>query len=78
MAEYILYGDDACLFCRRAREVLDEHQIDFTFIDVLQECISKSALSKIVGHEVYTLPQVFKGDNYLGGYHELQKSFQII
>lgn len=78
MPEYILYGHDACLFCRRAREVLEAHNIGFQFIDVLKESISKSGLSKIIGHDVYTLPQVFKGECYLGGYHDLQKSFGII
>ncbi|WP_424400023.1 glutaredoxin domain-containing protein [Marinomonas sp.] len=78
MPEYIVYGQDACLFCRRARKVLEEHGIAFQFIDVLKESISRSALTKVIGHDVYTLPQIFKGSHYLGGFHELQKYFGII
>jgi len=78
MRKYILYGHDDCLFSRRAKQAFEDNDIVYHYVDVKKECLSKKELSNIVGHDVYTLPQVFLGNEYIGGFHDLQRRFSII
>lgn len=44
--------------------------LDFRYIDIHQEGISKADLEKTVGKPVETVPQIFCGQEHIGGYTE--------
>jgi glutaredoxin 1 len=72
-ARYTVFGHQQCGFCRRAKQLLEEKQLPFRYIDIHEEGISKADLSKTVGHEVTTVPQIFHGQSYVGGFEALEK-----
>ncbi|MYM64116.1 glutaredoxin domain-containing protein [Pseudomaricurvus sp. HS19] len=71
MSRYTVFGHDQCGFCRRAKEVLESRGLPFRYVNIHDEGISKADLSKTVGHEVTTVPQIFHGQNYVGGFDAL-------
>ena len=73
MSRYTIFGHDQCGFCRRAKALLDEQSLPYRYVDIHQENISKADLSKTVGREVTTVPQVFFGTEYVGGFEALNK-----
>ncbi|NIB39671.1 GrxA family glutaredoxin [Pseudomaricurvus alkylphenolicus] len=73
VTRYTLFGHQQCGFCRRAKQLLEEQNLPFRYVDIHQEGISKADLSKTVGHEVTTVPQIFHGQEYVGGFEALQR-----
>jgi len=45
-------------------------------VDIVQEGISKADLEKTIGKPVETVPQIFDGTSYVGGYTELAEHFE--
>ena len=72
MKRITIFGRSGCGFCTRAREVCERKELAFRYIDVHEEGISQTDLEKTVGKEVKTLPQIFHGQDYIGGYTELE------
>ncbi len=72
-SRYTVFGHQQCGFCRRAKQLLEEQQLPFRYVDIHVEGISKADLSKTVGHEVTTVPQIFCGKQYIGGFEALEK-----
>lgn len=72
-SRFTVFGHDQCGFCRRAKQLLSDSDLPFRYVDIHDEMISKADLSKTVGHEVTTVPQIFHGQNYVGGFDALQK-----
>jgi glutaredoxin 1 len=70
---FTIFGHQACGFCRQAKSVLEAKSLEFKYVDIHEEGISPAALEKTIGHPVSTVPQVFHGDLYVGGYQELMK-----
>ena len=77
MSRYTVFGHEACGFCRRAKQLLADQDLAFRYIDIHQEGISKADLSKTVGFEVTTVPQIFHGQQYVGGFEALEKYLVI-
>ena len=68
----VIFGRPGCPFCVRAKQLaeqLTEKSDDFKFryVDIHQEGISKADLSKTVGKEVETVPQIFVDEKHIGG-----------
>lgn len=77
-----IYGTDYCKFCRMAKSLLKERQIEFVFHDLSNptEEMIRCAYKSLPKGSVKTIPQVYIGDYYVGGYRELEslcKSGQI-
>lgn len=70
---YTVFGHDQCGFCRRAKQLLEEQDRPFRYVDIHVQNISKADLSKTVGHEVTTVPQIFHGQTYVGGFEALER-----
>lgn len=73
----VIFGRPGCPYCVRAKQLaeqLTESQDDFKFryVDIHAEGISKADLSKSVGQEVQTVPQVFVDDKPIGGCTEFE------
>jgi len=71
MDTFTIFGRPGCGFCVRARELCENRNLPFNYIDIHKEGISKADLEKTVGKPVLTVPQVFHGQNHIGGFTEL-------
>lgn len=77
MSRYTIFGHQQCGFCRRAKQVLEEKELPFRYVDIHEENISKADLSKTVGQTVTTVPQIFYGQEYIGGFEALEKHLEM-
>ncbi|MFT2110998.1 GrxA family glutaredoxin [Marinomonas sp. 2405UD68-3] len=75
MSRYTIFGHDACGFCHRAKQLLEEKGLEYRYVDIHKEGISQDALSKLIGKEVQTVPQIFQNKDYIGGFDDLTASF---
>lgn len=64
----IVYSKKNCPFCALAMEELKLRGIPFDKVDL--EEIGKTA-AEVTGRKVRTVPQIYLGGNYIGGYEEL-------
>jgi glutaredoxin 1 len=68
---YIVYGRPWCGYCSGAVSLLKRAGLNFEYIDIREQGISKAELADKIGHPVYTVPQILHGDRYIGGYTDL-------
>lgn len=71
MKRITIFGREGCGFCVRAKELCELKDLDYRYIDIHKENISKADLEKTVGKPVETVPQVFCGQDHIGGFTEL-------
>lgn len=64
-----LYLTEWCPFCVRARRLLDDKGVSYEVIDVDGDFATRRWLSEVTGQR--TVPQVFIGEEPIGGYAEL-------
>ena len=67
----LVYGKNDCPFCTRAKEELELRGIPFDYID-LQE-LGKTAAEVTGRSDVKTVPQIYIGGEYVGGYDDMMK-----
>lgn len=72
---YKIYGKENCVYCDRAKSLLTNKKLDFTYFDIVQDFSKKQELLDVVP-EVRTVPQIFLNGTHIGGYTELLKTFQ--
>lgn len=68
MQQVTIFGRESCGFCRRAKELCEIKELKFRYIDIEVEGISKADLEKTAGVPVNTVPQIFHGKDYIGGF----------
>lgn len=66
----IIYTTPACPYCNAAKELLRRKGVSFREIDVSDDA-EMDALIRRTGWK--TVPQIFIGDQMVGGYRELSK-----
>lgn len=71
MNRITIFGKQSCGFCRRAKELCEIKGLDHRYIDIEEEGISQADLEKTVGRPVTTVPQIFHGQEYVGGFEQL-------
>ncbi len=76
MKRFTIFGHQACGFCRQAKAVMETKELDFRYVDIHEEGISQADLAETVGRPVTTVPQIFHGEEYVGGYQELMQFLQ--
>jgi glutaredoxin 3 len=70
MAHVRIYSTFTCGFCVAAKRFLRSNkQVDFEDIDVTGDRAARTSLRESTGS--HTVPQIFIGDTYVGGYTEL-------
>ena len=73
---YEIYGTEDCNYCRKAKQLLLQHDKAYTFIDVSEsEDIRAAFFNRFPG--VSTVPQIVLGEEHIGGYTELEKSLTL-
>ena len=65
-----VYTASYCSFCRRAKDLLRARAIAFEEIDVTTDYDRRRWLVETTGRR--TVPQIFVGDEAIGGYDELR------
>jgi len=70
---YIIYGRKGCIYCSKAKELLDNLKIPYEYHDVVKDINQRNKLLEKIS-EVKTVPQIFLNDKHIGGYTELAKS----
>ena len=68
-----IYGTDSCVFCNKAKELLETYNKEYTYIDVTETVDTTAAFFKKFP-DVRTVPQLALSDGFhIGGYTELKK-----
>lgn len=73
-----IFGRPGCGFCRRAKELCEIKELNFRYIDIHAEGISKADLEKTVGKPVETVPQIFHGSEHIGGFSEFDEWIKVL
>jgi glutaredoxin len=66
-----IYTKDHCIWCDRAKGLLNAHFIDFEEFDLSNDEERVQFYEKL-GDNVKTVPQVFINDQRVGGYQDLR------
>jgi len=69
MAQVTIYSSRPCPFCERAKAFLKSRDISFEEIDLTLDHQAKVEL--IERTHFMTVPQIFIGDEFIGGFQEL-------
>ena len=68
-----IYGTDNCVFCDKAKNLLEMYNKEYTYIDVTETEDMTAAFFKKFP-DVRTVPQLALSDGFhIGGYTELKK-----
>lgn len=78
MQTFTVFGRPGCGFCVQAKNVLEAKQLPFNYVDIHAEKISPADLEKTIGKPVRTVPQIFHGETYIGGYQELDRYLKTL
>ena len=73
MKRVTIFGRPGCGFCTRAKQLCEIKELNFRYIDIHAENISKADLEKTVGKPVETVPQIFVGQEHVGGFTEFEQ-----
>ncbi|MBT6072448.1 MAG: glutaredoxin [Euryarchaeota archaeon] len=68
--EVVVYSRDNCVFCDKAKSLLQVKEIAYTE-EIVGIDISKDELFKKLGKEVRSVPQIVVDKTLIGGYNEL-------
>jgi glutaredoxin 3 len=70
MAKVEIYTWNTCPFCRRAKDLLDAKDVDFTEYDITgDDAAREKMVERTRGPR--TVPQIFINDNHIGGCDDL-------
>jgi len=68
-----IYGTNDCIFCDKAKQLLQMYEKEYTYIDVTETEDMTAAFFKKFP-DVRTVPQIALSDgHYIGGYKELKR-----
>lgn len=68
---FTVYGRPGCGYCHQAIRLLESKDLEFEYIDIYDQGLTKQDVSERINQPVYTLPQIVQGDHYVGGCMEL-------
>ncbi|AUS02882.1 hypothetical protein NVP2275O_301 [Vibrio phage 2.275.O._10N.286.54.E11] len=73
----VIFGQPGCPFCTKAVDLAEKYKTErddfnYRYVDIKAEGISKADLSKTVGEEVTTVPQIFIDQTPIGGYTQFE------
>lgn len=67
--EFTIFGASYCGYCTKAKELLEEHNIQYVYHDISD--MNKLALVEYTKQK--TIPMIFQRTKFIGGYTELKK-----
>ena len=78
MQSFTIFGRPGCGYCVRAKQVLEMRNLPHKYVDMMRESISPADLATTIGKPVRTVPQIFHGEQHIGGYTELEQYLRSI
>jgi len=66
---YKIYGKEGCVFCVKAKKLLDRKNIHYNYIDIDENEQARHFVKNVI--EAKKVPQIFDDVNYVGGYTDL-------
>ncbi len=73
---YKIYGKQDCSACTSAKALLDSKGLEYEYL-LLGEYFTLPELFELCPIAPRTFPQIFKGDEYIGGNSELRASLGV-
>lgn len=70
-----IYGKPNCPHCDMAKKLCETKGVPYTYVDIVEAGMGAMELSELLKAHVRTVPQILDGEQYIGGYTELQKHF---
>ena len=70
MNAMIIYTQNKCIFCSKAKELLRRNHINYTEINI-SEKLHEAAKDYLKRRGYKTVPQIWDNDEHIGGYDEL-------
>lgn len=70
MKQITIYSTPFCAYCRRAKALLSQLQIPFSEVDLSLDDELRERL--VLKYTYQTVPMIFVGDEFIGGYDELE------
>ena len=67
---YTIYTKNSCVFCKRAKDLLDILGEDYQEYNIEEGELRESMNTKL-GYEARTVPQIWHGETHVGGFTEL-------
>lgn len=64
-----IYTTPTCPWCHRAKTVLEQRGIEYSEIDVTRDRALQEEMIERTGRQ--TVPQIFFGDEHIGGFDDL-------
>ena len=71
MKKVVIYTGPMCNYCSAAKHLLNKKKVSYTEIDIAVDS-SKLQEMQEKTNGARTIPQIFIGDTYVGGYNELK------
>ena len=71
MKKVIIYTGPMCNFCSAAKHLLNKKKVNYIEFDIAVDSSKREEMQKKT-NGARTIPQIFIGDTYVGGYQELK------
>jgi glutaredoxin 3 len=72
MSEIRMYSTEPCPYCSQAKALLESRGLEFEEVNLSKDPEGRAELAARTG--MMTFPQVFVGDELIGGFNELQQA----
>ena len=72
MSEIRMYSTEPCPYCSQAKALLESRGLEFEEVNLSKDPEGRAELAARTG--MMTFPQVFVGDELIGGFSELQEA----
>ncbi len=71
MQKVVIYSGPMCNFCSAAKHLLNKKKVDYTEFNIATDQSKMQEMHETT-NGARTIPQIFIGDTYVGGYQELK------
>ena len=71
MEKVIIYTGPMCNFCSAAKHLLNKKKVSYTEFDIAVDPSKRQEMQEKT-NGARTIPQIFIGETYVGGYEELK------
>ena len=71
MKKVVIYTGPMCNYCSAAKHLLNKKKVSYTEFDIAIDPSKREEMQK-KANGARTIPQIFIGETYVGGYNELK------
>ena len=71
MKKVVIYTGPMCNYCSAAKHLLNKKKVSYTEFDIAIDPLKREEMQKKT-NGARTIPQIFIGETYVGGYNELK------